>query len=340
MGQKKVYVTRPIDEAGLEMLKKNDNIKLEVNQRDEALKKEELIKNAKGASALLSLLSDKIDKEVIDALLPELKIIANFAVGFDNIDIEYAKAKNVAVTNTPEVMTQAVAEHAVALMLACARRVVEGDRYVRLRKYKLWEPNLLLGPEIAGKTLGIIGMGRIGVTLAQIAYHGFGMKIIYCDINPSEEVERNLQAEHGSLNHLLEQSDFVSIHVPLMDETRHLISIGELKAMKKSAILVNTARGAIVDEEALIKALKDKEIFAAGLDVFEMEGKVDEEFFKLENVVLTPHIASATHEARVEMSKCAAQNIIEVLAGKPAKNPVNDGGFRAEQEPNHKEGSK
>ena len=319
----KVFITRPIDQEGIESLLKRDSYEVEINPQDEVLSKSDLIAKAKGCCALVTLLTDQVDKDVIDALLPELKIIANYAVGFDNIDVCYAKEKGVVVTNTPEVMTQAVAEHAIGLLLACSRRIVEGDRYVRENKYDLWEPNLLIGPEIAGKTIGIIGIGRIGQALSQIAYHGFGMKILYSDINRNEEVERNFQADHVSLNTLLERSDFVSIHVPLLDSTRHMISHEEFKVMKKSAILVNTARGAIVDEKALLEALEKKEIFAAGLDVFEREGEVNPEFFKLDNVVLTPHVASATLEARKSMGECVSENIIEVLAGRPAKCPVN-----------------
>lgn len=319
----KIFITRSIDEAGLKLLRVNKEIEIEQNKKDKILKKDELIKRAKGCAGLITLLTDKIDKEVIDALSPELKIIANYAVGFDNIDVAYAKEKGIVVTNTPEVMTQAVAEHAIALMLCCARRICEGDRYVRDGKYKLWEPELLLGPEIAGKTLGIVGVGRIGSVLAQIAYHGFAMKVVYHDLNHNEELERAVQADYVSLNHLLEISDFVSLHVPLCKETEHMISSAELKLMKKTAILVNTARGAVIDEKALIEALKEKEIFAAGLDVFEKEGSVSEALYNLDNVILTPHIASATHEARAQMSECVAKNILSVLSGKPAINPVN-----------------
>ncbi|MFH1909971.1 MAG: D-glycerate dehydrogenase [bacterium] len=319
----KIFITREINKEAIEDMKKIDGAEVIINPKDQLLSKNQIIEKAKGSTCLVTLLSDKIDKEIIDALCPELKIIANYAVGFDNIDFEFAKKKNVAVTNTPEVMTQAVAEHAIALMLACSRRIVEGDKYVRAGKYSLWEPDLLLGPEIAGKTLGVVGMGRIGQALANIAYHGFGMKILYHDINPNEEIERNLQADRVSLTSLFERSDFISLHVPLLKETKHMISKEQLKLMKKSAILVNTARGAIIDEEALIEALQEKEIFAAGLDVFEKEGSVDERLYKLDNVVLTPHIASATHEARLQMGECIVENIKEVLAGKPPKTPVS-----------------
>jgi len=322
MDKTRVFITRPIDEKGLERLRNHHSIEIIQNQKNELLAPEEIARQAKGAAALITLLSDKIDKKIIDALLPEIKIIANYAVGYDNIDVEYAKQKGIVVTNTPEVMTQAVAEHAITLMLACSRRIVEGDRYVRAGKYDMWEPELLLGPEIAGKTIGIVGVGRIGKALAQIAYHGFGMKILYVDVATCEEIEKDLQSDKVSLDVLLSRSDFISLHVPLTDETKHMISSEQFKKMKKTAVLVNTARGAIIDEKALIGALREKEIFSAGLDVFEQEGSVNPEFYKLDNVVLTPHIASATHEARESMSECVAENVIEVISGRPAKTAV------------------
>ncbi len=322
MEKKKIYIARQIDSKGIEKLKGNGSFEIETNPKDEVLSKEELIKKAKGAEALVTLLTDKIDAEVMDGIGGDLKIIANYAVGYDNIDVQAARERGICVTNTPEAMTQAVAEHAIGLILVCARRIVEGDKFVRAKKYKGWEPELLLGPEIVGKTLGIIGIGRIGSKLAYIAYHGFGMKIIYNDINHNEEIERNLQAEYASLHELLEKSDFVSLHVPLCKETRHLIGREQLAAMKKSAILINTSRGTVIDEKVLVEALRDKEIFAAGLDVFENETVPDEKLIELENVVLTPHIASATHEARREMAICVAENIIEVLNGREAKTPV------------------
>ena len=323
MEKKKIYLARMIDKKGIEMLESHKSFDIQANKSDKVLSKDELIEKAQGAEALITLLTDKIDGEVMDGIGKNLKIIANYAVGFDNIDLEAAKSRNIVVTNTPEVMTQAVAEHAMALILACARRIVEGDKFVREGRYKGWEPDLLLGPEIAGKTLGIVGIGRIGSSLAQIAYHGFGMKILYSDINRNEEIERNLQADHVSLNTLLERSDFVSLHVPLLPSTHHLISAKEFKLMKKTAILVNTSRGPVVDEEALYHALKNKEIFAAGIDVFEFEPKPVSGLANLDNIVFTPHIASATHEARQAMSECVAENVIEVLNGRPAKTPVN-----------------
>jgi len=322
MEKKKIFICRKIAEKGLKMLSENRAFEVEMNSEDRVLPKDELIERARGCDALVTLLTDKISADVIEDLGPNLKIIANYAVGFDNIDVNAAKAKNIVVTNTPEVMTQAVAEHAMALMLCCARRIVEGDQYVRDKKYKRWEPELLLGPEIAGKTLGIVGIGRIGTALAQIAYHGFGMKILYHDINRNEEIERTLQADYASLNHLLEESDFVSLHVPLLPSTKHMLSHEQFRIMKKNAILVNTARGPIVDEHALAEALEEKKIFAAGIDVFEFEPNPVPKLLELDNIVFTPHIASATHEAREAMSECVAENIIEVLHGRPAKTPA------------------
>lgn len=319
---KKVFIARKIDEKALEMLKKHESFEIHINEEDKVLSKEELIEKAKGAEAIATLLTDKIDAEVLDGIGSQLKIVANYAVGFDNIDLEAAKARNIAVTNTPDIMTQAVAEHAMTLILACARRVEEGDNYVRAGKYKKWEPDLLLGPEVAGKTLGIVGMGRIGIALASIGYHGFGMKVIYSDPNICEEADRNFQAERRSLNELLEHADFISLHVPLIPATHHLIGTEELKKMKNTAILVNTARGPVIDEKALAEALEHKEIFAAGIDVFEFEPEPVAKLKELQNVIMTPHIASATHEARRAMGEIVAENIIEVLSGRPPKTPV------------------
>jgi len=321
MEKKKIFICREIDERGLEMLKEYKHFEISLN-KGKVLKREELISQAKGADALITLVTDKIDGTMMDSIGKQLKIIANYAVGFDNINLDDAKKRNVVVTNTPEVMTQAVAEHAMTLMLSCARRIVEGNRFMRDHRYKGWEPELLLGPEIAGKTLGIIGIGRIGSALAQIAYHGFGMKILYSDLNRNEELERNLQADHASLHTVLERSDFVSVHVPLLPTTHHLIGAGELKLMKKNAILVNTSRGPVIDEKALAEALRDKEIFAAGIDVFEFEPNPVPALFELENIIMTPHVASATHEARRAMGECVAENVIEALHGRAAKTPA------------------
>lgn len=281
---------------------------------------EELIKNAGheivsepvGAEAILSLLTDKIDGEFMDKVGPQLKIIANYAVGYDNIDIDEAKKRNIFVTNTPGGFEKSVAEHAVGLMLAVGRKIILADKFVRAGEYERWDPNIFIGMEFSGKTIGIIGMGRIGSAMAKICEQGLGMKVITCS------------REKENLNNLLSQADVVSLHIPLNDETRHLIGAKELSLMKKTAILINTARGAVIDEVVLAKALQEKWILGAGLDVFEDETKLVTEsekiLYGLENVVLTPHIASATLEARGEMSKLAAENIIATLSGKTPEN--------------------
>lgn len=277
---------------------------------------EELIKNAGhevvsepvGTDAVLSLLTDKIDGAFMDKVGSQLKIIANYAVGFDNIDIEEAKKRNIFVTNTPGGFEKSVAEHAVGLMIAVGRKIVQADKFVRAGEYERWDPNLFIGMEFSGKTIGIVGMGRIGTAVAKICETGLGMKIMTC------------VKDKNSLNDLLAQADVISLHVPLCVETKHLIGQKELSLMKKTAILINTARGAIVDEMALAKALQEKWILGAGLDVFEDETKLviesEKILYGLDNVVLTPHIASATTEARGEMSRLAAENIIQALSGK------------------------
>ncbi len=267
-----------------------------------------------GADAILSLLTDKIDQAFLDKVGPQLKIVANYAVGYDNIDVEAARARNVFVTNTPGGFEKSVAEHAVLLMLAVGRKIIEADKYVRADEFERWDPNIFIGMEFSGKTIGIVGMGRIGTALAKICEQGLGMKIITCT------------KDKNSLNELLTQADVVSLHVPLSPETRHLIGQKELSSMKQTAILINTARGAIIDEMALAKALQEKWIMGAGLDVFEDETKLVTEsekiLYSLDNVVLTPHIASATLEARGEMSKIAAENIIQALSGKTPRDIV------------------
>lgn len=283
---------------------------------------EELIKSAGhevvsepvGAVAVLSLLTDKIDGMFMDKVGPQLKIIANYAVGFDNIDLEEAKKRNIFVTNTPGGFEKSVAEHTVGLMIAVGRKIVLADKFVRAGEYERWDPNLFIGMEFSGKTIGIVGMGRIGTVVTKICELGLGMKVMTCT------------KDKNTLNDLLAQADVVSLHIPLCSETKHLIGQKELSLMKKTAILINTARGAIVDEMALAKALQEKWILGAGLDVFEDETKLVTEsekiLYSLENVVLTPHIASATLEARGEMSRLAAENIISALSGQTPENLV------------------
>jgi len=288
----------------------------------------ELLKAVKGKDAVLPLLSNKIDEAFFAAAGPKLKIVANYAVGFDNVDLEAAKKHHVIVTNTPsDVVNDSVAEHAFALAIALAHRVAEAHLYTTHGNYKGWTPDLFLGFNLHGRTLGIIGAGRIGASLAEKAYKGFGMNILYSDMNKNKDLEKACKAKHVSMKKLLEMSDVVSLHVPLLPSTRHLISTAEFSLMKKGSLLINTARGPVVDEMALVRALKTHRIAGAGLDVFESE-KADHVLTEevtlrsLPNAILTPHIASATVEARQDMARVAAKNIVAVLAGKKPLNPA------------------
>jgi len=319
----RIVITRPIPKAGLDLLVGRGKYDIVWYRENKIPPAADLAKYAQEADAVICLLTEKFTPDIIRQAGERLKIIANYAVGFDNIDLPSATAKGIAVTNTPDVMTQTVAEHAAALMLAASRQITEGDSYIREGKYKQWEPEIFLGPELFGKTLGIIGTGRIGATMAQICYHGFGMKIIYHDIKKNLDLERTTHACQASVNHLLETADVVSLHVPLLPTTKHLINGAALRRMKKKAILVNTSRGPVIEEKALVAALANKEIFGAGLDVFEFEPKVGTALKKLSNIVMTPHCASATHEARNAMAVMAAQNVIAALDGKLPPNLVN-----------------
>ncbi|MDK2814536.1 MAG: glyoxylate reductase [Thermoanaerobacter sp.] len=315
----KVFVTRAIPEEGLNLLRKYCEV--EVSPYDRMLTKEELLEKVQGKNAVITQLTDKVDKEFFEAA-KEVKIVANYAVGFDNIDLEEATKRGVYITNTPDVLTNATAELAWALLFATARRVVESDKFMRAGKFQGWAPMLFLGKGVTGKTLGIIGAGRIGQAFAKMA-KGFDMKILYTARSPKKEFEEETGAQYVDLDTLLKESDFVSIHVPLTPETRHLIGEKELKLMKKSAILINTGRGPVVDEKALVKALKNKDIYAAGLDVYEREPLFEEELAQLDNVVMLPHIGSATEEARRDMSILVAQNIIDVIEGRVPRTLVN-----------------
>lgn len=315
----KVFVTRDIPEEGLNLLRKYCEV--EVSPYDRMLTKEELLEKVQGKNAVITQLTDKVDKEFFEAA-KEVKIVANYAVGFDNIDLEEATKRGVYITNTPDVLTNATAELAWALLFATARRVVESDKFMRAGKFQGWAPMLFLGKGVTGKTLGIIGAGRIGQAFAKMA-KGFDMKILYTARSPKKEFEEETGAQYVDLDTLLKESDFVSIHVPLTPETRHLIGEKELKLMKKSAILINTGRGPVVDEKALVKALKNKDIYAAGLDVYEREPLFEEELAQLDNVVMLPHIGSATEEARRDMSILVAQNIIDVIEGRVPRTLVN-----------------
>lgn len=317
----KVFVTRRIPEAGINLLKEK-GYDVEVSDFDGVLPREQLLEKVKGADAVLPLLTDKIDAEFFDTAGPQLKIVANYAVGYDNINVEEAKKRGLIVTNTPDVLTEAVAEHAAALMLSVARRIVEADKFMREGKYIGWAPMLLMGREFAGKTLGLVGLGRIGAKVAEIMKNGFGMNVIYFDVRRNEALEKNIGLGYAELEAVLKQADFISIHVPLMEATKHLIGTRQFGLMKPTAYLINTSRGPVVDESALVEALKNKIISGAALDVFEAEPKMAPGLAELENVIVTPHIASATEETRSAMSELAAKNIIEVLEGREAITPI------------------
>jgi glyoxylate reductase len=312
MEKKKIFVTHVFLEKYLGRLK--DKYEVVVWQKKDISRKD-LIEGVKGVTGIISLLTERIDAEVMDSAGPSLKVISNYAVGYDNIDIQEATKRGVCVTNTPGVLTESVAEEVIALTMALLRRVVEGDRFIRSGKYKGWEPDLLLGTGLKNKEIGIVGLGRIGRWTARMA-KAMGMKVIYFNRHRDEEFEEEYDVSYHTLEQLLEQSDVVSLSVPLTSETKHLIDKKELKLMKKSAILINTARGEIVNQEVLIEALKEGWIAGAGLDVFEDESNIPQELRSLSNTVLTPHIASATVESRLAMARIVIDNMNDVLEGR------------------------
>jgi glyoxylate reductase len=320
----KIYVTRKIPEAGIKKLEEVGH-NVMVSEKDGVLTKEELISTIKdqGYDAVLCLLTDKIDADVFDAAGEQCKIFANYAVGYDNVDVVAAKERNIIITNTPGVLTETVAEYTFSLMLAIAHRVSEADSFAKAGKYEGWAPMLLLGNDVSHKTIGIVGLGRIGSRVAHHAVRGFDAKIIYYDVKRNEDFEKEYGAVYKStVEELLPEADFVSIHVPLLDSTKHLINKEKLELMKSTAYLVNTSRGPVIDEKALTEALENKVIRGAAIDVFEKEPAIEEELKKLENVIITPHIASGTEETRSKMSELAAENIIAALSGKTAPNMV------------------
>lgn len=289
----------------------------------EAIPRAELLSRAGGKDGLLTILTERVDGELLDAAGSGLKIVANHAVGFDNIDLAECTRRGVLVTNTPDVLTEATADLAWALILATVRRVAEGDRLVRSRTPWIWGPQMMLGHDLYGKALGIVGCGRIGRAVARRAA-GFGMRILYTDaIRLPTEVEREIGVEWREWIDLLAEADVVSVHVPLTQETRHLFGADAFRRMKPTAVLVNTARGPIVDEHALADALRANEIFAAGLDVYEREPAVAEALLDLDNVTLLPHLGSATIETRTAMGLLAVENLLAGLSGQRPRCLVN-----------------
>ncbi len=320
MSKPKVFVTRRIPEKGFELV--NEFCAVDLWNSDMPPSRDDVLQRSRGVDGILSLLTDRIDSEVMDAAGSGLKVISNFAVGFDNIDISAATTRKIPVGNTPDVLTDATADFAFALMMSAGRRILEGDRYVREGNWKTWQPMLLLGVEMKGATLGLVGFGRIGKAMARRAV-GFDMRVIYYD--PMETKQNpEIEATHVDFETLLEESDFISLHTPLTPDTHRLINSDALGMMKQNAVLVNTSRGPVVDLDALYQALKDKRIFAAGLDVTDPEPlPLDHPLFTLDNVLIMPHIASASKAARDKMSWIAAKNLVAGLKGEHLPNCVN-----------------
>jgi len=315
-----VLVTKRIYPEAIAFLK--DHLELDYADSDDGLPAAELLVRIRGKQAVVSQLTDKFPAAVIDQL-DGVRIVANVAVGFDNIDVAAATKRGILVTNTPDVLTDTTADFAFALLMAAARRVVEGHQFLHAGKWSKWRIDLLVGQDVHHRTLGLFGMGRIGQAMARRG-RGFSMRILYHDaVRAPEAVERELGAEFVSAETLLRASDFVSLHVPLLPHTRHMISGPQLHLMKPTAILVNTSRGPVVDEGALAEALEQRIIAGAGLDVFENEPHVHPGLLKLENVVLEPHIASASVDTRKKMSMLAAENVVAALEGRRPATLLN-----------------
>lgn len=316
----RIYVTRPIPEAARNLLREACPA-VAANDHDRALTRDELLRNLDGFDGVITFLTDRIDAEVIERAAG-LRVIANCAVGFDNIDIAAATRRGVIVTNTPEVLTDATADLAWALLMAVARRIIEADRFVRAGKFQGWSPGLMLGSDLAGKALAVIGAGRVGSAFARRG-KGFGMCLLYVDDRPNEALEREVGAQRLDLDTAISQADFISLHLPLTLDTRHLINAQRLAAMKPTAYLINTSRGAVVDEAALVRALRERRIAGAALDVYENEPRLAAGLAELDNVVLAPHIGSATTETRARMIMLAAENVFAAMRGRVPTNIVN-----------------
>jgi len=322
MARPKVFVARKMAQEALDMIA--EVAEMELWQDELPPPRDVLLKKVQDIDGLLSLLTDKVDGELMDAA-PRLKVVSNMAVGYDNIDVPAATSRGILVGNTPGVLTETTADFAWALIMATGRRVAEGDRWTRSGKWKTWGPMILLGHDIHHATLGIVGSGRIGIEIAKRA-RGFNMKILYYDVvrrKPEEEKELGLEYV-PNLHDLLAKADFVTIHVPLIAETRHMISTAEFAAMKPTAIFINTSRGPVVDQKALYQALKSGQIFAAGIDVTEVEPiPMDDPLLTLDNIIIAPHIASASVATRTKMATMAAANLIAGLKGEMPPNCVN-----------------
>jgi len=316
-----VLVTRRLPQAAMDAITSRTDA--DVWDDEWAIPRDELLRRVAGKRGAVTLLTEKVDDEFLDAAGPDLVIVANYAVGFDNIDVPALTKRGVMATNTPDVLTETTADTAWALLMAAARRVPEGDRFLRAGTEWIWGPQMMLGQDIHGKTLGVVGFGRIGQSVARRA-GGFGMKVVYFDVyRPSEEIERSVNAEYRELDDLLAEADFISIHVALTPETRHLFGAEQFRRMKDTAVIVNTSRGPVIDEAALAAALRDGEIFAAGLDVFEKEPEVHPDLLAQENAVVIPHLGSATVETRDAMGRVAAENLVAALEGRRPPTLLN-----------------
>ncbi|HKI58949.1 MAG TPA: D-glycerate dehydrogenase [Trueperaceae bacterium] len=321
MASPRVSISRRLPEAGLAPLF-DAGLTVDMRQADDPCPREELLARVLGATAAITLLTDRVDDAFLDAAGDSLRIVANYAVGYDNVDVAACSRRGVAVANTPDVLTEATADHAFALLLAVARRLREGHALAASGRWSGWQPMQLLGRDVGGATLGIVGMGRIGGAVARRGL-GFGMRVLYHNRHRDEAAEAELGVRHADLDTLLGESDVVSLHAPLTPETRHLIDADALGRMKPTAILVNTGRGPLVDEEALVDALASGRLWGAGLDVFEHEPSIHPGLRDLANVVLAPHTGSATDRARTGMARLCAEATVAVLAGRRASNLVN-----------------
>jgi glyoxylate reductase len=321
MEKPKVYVARQLPQAAMELL--SPSLELRVHPGDLPPSRAELLAGVAGCAGVLSLLSDRIDAEVFDAAGKQLKVVSNFAVGYNNIDVAEARRRGIAVGNTPDVLTDATADIAVALLLAAARRLGEASEAVRAHQWTTWEPLGWIGLDLRGKTLGIIGMGRIGEAVARRMHGGWGQSIVYTARSAKPAIDRELGGRHVELSELLEVSDFVSVHVPLTPETTRLLGAEEFSRMKRTSVLVNTARGEVLDQQALAEALAARTIFAAGLDVCVPEPlPSDSPLRELDNCFILPHIGSATVQARNAMAERAARNILSGVRGESLPFPV------------------
>jgi glyoxylate reductase len=328
MSLPKVFVTRRIPEAGLAILRSVAEVDLWEGELPPPYPT--LIERGRGAVGLLTLLPDRIDGALLDAIGPQLKVVANYAVGFDNIDIPAATARGIAVGNTPGVLTETTADFAWALLMAAARRVVEGDAYTRAGQWKTWGPNVLLGRDVSGATLGIIGFGRIGQAVARRAF-GFGMRILYYDTLRYHDAEDKLGVEYASLETVLAEVDYLSLHTALTPETRHLLGPAQFARMKPTAILINTARGPIVDEPALVAALQSGQLGGAALDVFELEPLPhDSLLMKMDNVLLAPHNANSSPAAWERVHWNTLRNLIEGLGMEFNESVIKEGFLEAQ----------